>query len=129
VIDMINTTVPGLSIVPDTKTRRLNIYATPDELQQVRNIVKELDGGAGPSATVIQLYHNDPVAVATSIRGLFTGDRRDAPGIEPDAQGRKLLIRGTPEQVAQIRKLLLEMGEPGDGSSMVAGTGGPLRSI
>lgn len=131
VIEMLNSTVPGLVIVPDARSRRLNVYASPDDQLKVRNLVKELDGGAGPSVTVIQLKKHDPLAVAMSVKALFANVRQsEAPGIEADAQARKLLIRGTPQQVAEIQSLLVKMGEDGAGQPGSEPTGsGPIRVV
>lgn len=130
VVDMIDATVPGLTLRTDAKTRRINVFATPEEQEQVRNIVKQLDGGAGESVTVIQLHKTEPLAAATSLRNLFSANRTDPPSIEADSLGRRLMVRGSPEQVAQIRKLLADLGEEGDGLNLAArSSGGPIRTV
>jgi type II secretory pathway component GspD/PulD (secretin) len=129
VVEMINSTVPGLIIREDAKTRRINVYATPDDQEQVRNIVKQLDGGAGESTTVVPLHRNEAAPVAASLRSLFGNNKSDSPSIEADAVGRRLLIRGTPEQVGQIRKMLADMGESGEISPAAGSAGGPIRTI
>ena len=129
VMDVLSAIIPNLLVREDIKGRRLNIYAAPEDQEQVRNIIKQLDTGKGiESVTVIQLRRHEATAMATSVRALFSGNRADAPSIEPDAVNRKLMIRGTPEQVAQIRKLLAEMGED-SGSSTAESSGGPIRTI
>lgn len=116
VMDMINATVPGLTMIEDTKTKRLNVYATPADQAQVRAIVKQLDGIPGNTVTVVQLKKTDAVAAATSLSKLFGNSSRsgDGPHIEADALNRRLMIRGTPDQMAEIRKLLADMGEDGN---------------
>jgi len=54
-VDMLNAMVPGLLIREDLKTRRISVYAAPDEQKQVRAIIKQLDSSGGDSVTVIQL--------------------------------------------------------------------------
>ena len=129
VVDMLNATVPGLVIYEDLKTRRINIYASPADHQQVRAIIKQLDGGAGESVTVVNLRKIDPVAAATSLRSLFGANSADGPSIEADAVGKRLMVRGSPEQVAEIRKVLSQLGEDGEGGGRRESTGGPIRTL
>lgn len=127
VVEMLNTLIPGMRITEDSKARRVSVYAGPTELAQVREIVKQLDGSAGDNASVIPLRRLDPVAAAQSLKSLFGGNRSDGPSIEADAQGRRILVRGSSDQVAQVRTILSQMGE--DGTSSGGGTGGGLRTI
>ena len=131
VINNLNAILPGLQITEDMKARRLSVYAVPDEQAQVRAIVKQLDGEENTgSVVVIPLKKQDPVAVTTSLRSLFSANRVDPPSVEADALGRRLLVRGTPEQVMQIRKLLAEMGEDGNMATLAdRSAGGPMRTI
>lgn len=128
VVEMLNTLIPGMRITEDTKARRVSVYAGPAELAQVREIVKQLDGSAGDNATVIPLRRLDPVAAAQSLKALFGGGRSsDGPSIEADAQGRRIMVRGSSDQVSQIRTLLTQMGE--DGTSAGGSGGGGLRTM
>ncbi len=131
VVDMLYATVPGLLIREDSKSRRINVYATPSEQQQVRNIVKQIDSAGGETIATVQLRHWEAPAAAASLRALFTSaSKGDPPSIEADAASRRLMIRGAPDQVAQIKKLLVEMGE--DGSIKIASEAsgsGPVRAI
>ena len=129
VVDMLNATVPGLVIYEDLKTRRINIYASPADHQQVRAIIKQLDGGAGESVTVVNLRKIDPVAAATSLRSLFGANSADGPSIEADAVGKRLMVRGSPEQVAEIRKVLTQLGEDGEGGGRRESSGSPIRTL
>ncbi|MFN0056267.1 MAG: secretin N-terminal domain-containing protein [Planctomycetales bacterium] len=129
-VDMLNAMVPGLLIREDPKARRISVYAAPDEQKQVRGIIKQLESGdGGDTVSVIQLRKQEAVAVAVSLRGLFGGNKADAPSIEADAVGRRLMVRGTPEQVSQIRKVLTEMGEDGTGTPHDSTGDGPLRTV
>jgi hypothetical protein len=46
---------------------------------------------------------------------VFLKDGTNAPTIEPDLQGRQLIVRGSSDQITQIRTILLSMGENGTG--------------
>src|SRR5260221_6779980 len=110
VVDVLYATVPGLIIREDTKTRRVNVWATPGEQEQVAEIVKQLDDGAGESVTVIPLRQMEAVPAAASLKSLFSATRQDPPSIEADAARPRLLIRGSPHHVAQIHSLPQQMG-------------------
>src|SRR5262245_56471936 len=129
VADVLYSTVPGLIIRDDAKTRGVIVYGTPAEQAQVRGIVKQLDNGTGDSIKSLQLRHWDAVAAATSLKALYNNNKVDPPSIEADSIGRRLMVRGSPDQVSQIQRLLAEMGE--DGSVPLASTsgGGPVRAI
>jgi type II secretory pathway component GspD/PulD (secretin) len=130
VVDVLYATVPGIIIREDTKTRRVNVWGTPAEQEQVTEIVKQLDDGAGESVTVIPLRLMEAVPAAASLKSLFSVTRQDPPSIEADAAGRRLMIRGSPDQVAQIKSLLQQMGE--DGNVKVASethNSGPIRRV
>src|SRR5262249_8303141 len=88
-------------------------------------------GAVGPGTTVVQLRKHDPVAVAASVRNLFANVRAsEAPNVEADAESRRLLIRGTPQQVSETQQLLKKMGEgaePDGRSSPKPPSGGGRR--
>lgn len=130
VADVLYSTVPGLIIREDAKTRGVIVYGTRSEQRQVRETVKLLDSGIGESILYIPLRNWDAAAAAVSLRGLFSGNKVDPPSIEADALGRRLMIRGTPDQVSQIKRLLADMGEDGSVAIASDATGsGPLRQI
>ena len=123
--------LPGVVVNEDGRARRIHILATPDEHRQIRAIIDQLDGaGSGQGVTVVNLTQLDPLAAAGTLRSLFEGDGDSIPTIEPDLAGRRLLIRGTTEQLAQIKTLLAQLGEDG---TRQAGVGtpdrGPIRTI
>ena len=130
VVDVLNTMVPGLVIYEDTKAHRLNVYAAPSEHKQVDEIIKQIDTAADNLIAVVTLNRLPATAAAASLKGLFntTSAKGDPPNIEADELGRRLLIRGTPEQVSQIKKLLTDMGEIGKAAGIEPRRGGP-RSI
>lgn len=128
VVDVLNMIVPGIVIHEDQKTHRLNIYATPNEHKKVSEVIKQVDAGAGDLVAVVQLNRLPATAAAASIRALFTTNNKgDPPTIEADETGRRLLMRGAPEQISQIKKLLTEMGEMGRGGN--GGRRGPIAVI
>ncbi len=71
----------------------------------------------------LKLERTDPDAAAKSLRGLFGTEKAGAgadkavPAIEADAANRRILVRGSAEQVSQVQKLLLDLGETGSSAS------------
>lgn len=133
VVDLLSATAPGVTgVYPDSRTRRLFVYAPPDDLAQVRQIIKSLDRpGDGWSDTVaaIPLRKYEAINVVTTLRGLFPANRGDGPSIEANSLGRQVIVRGTPEQVAQVKKALAGMGEDGNLSDPAGSKGGPVRKV
>jgi len=123
--------LPGVVVNEDGRARRIHILATPDEHRQIRAIIDQLDGaGSGQGVTVVNLTQLDPLAAAGTLRSLFEGDGSNVPTIEPDIAGRRLLVRGTTEQLAQIKTLLAQLGEDGTRQAGIdAPDRGPIRTI
>src|SRR5690606_2799504 len=101
--------------------------------EEVDRLIRKLDGeGSGTSTaavTVINLSTLDPYGAAATIRSLFAGDGDDAPIVEADSFGRRLLVRGTADQVDQVKTLLAQLGEDGSGRAGGNYSSGPVRTI
>lgn len=131
-IDTINNMVPAAIVNEDAKAKRLHVFATADEQLQIKALIQQIDGGVegGETALVVNLRRLDPLGAAGSLRNLFKGNRDDAPMIEADAIGRRLMIRGTTAQVNEIRVLLKQMGEDPDGIGFEDPSArGPVRTL
>ncbi|MGQ0634324.1 MAG: secretin N-terminal domain-containing protein [Planctomycetaceae bacterium] len=129
VVDMLYTIVPNANISVDSRTRSLYVYATPAEQELVRGVVRQLDSGAGELVATIPLRRHDPIQVVTTLRSLMGSDKSDGPQIEPVAEGRRLIVRGSPDQIAQVKKVLADLGEDGTSEGGVTSSGGPIRTI
>ncbi len=123
--------LPGLAIVDDARTAKLHIQGTDEEHREVEKLLKEIAGDGGSSSVaVINLIRLDPVGAAGTLKNLFSGEGARAPSIEADSQGRRLMVRGTPDQVTQVRAILTQLGEPGDGGAAAQGSQrGPIRTF
>jgi type II secretory pathway component GspD/PulD (secretin) len=121
--------MPGLAITDNTSTGQLYVQATSEEHTEVAKLLQELGGSGSNSVAVITLYRLDPVAATNSIRNLFANEGARGPSVEADASGRRLMIRGTPDQVAQVKTLLADLGETGQNPSQTASGGGTLRTF
>lgn len=131
-IQTINTLVPAAIVNEDAKAKRLHVFATSDEQQQIKALIHQIDGGieGGETALVVNLRRLDATGAAGSLRNLFKGNREDVPSIEADPLGRRLMIRGTTAQMTEIRQLLKQMGEDPDGNGLPdPGARGPVRTL
>jgi type II secretory pathway component GspD/PulD (secretin) len=109
--------VPGVQVVnEDRRTGRIHIMATERQHQEVAALIRQLDGaGNSGSVAVIPLAQMDPLSAAATLRSLFLGDGDDAPTIETDLYGRRLIVRGSIEHITQIKQVLADLGEDGTG--------------
>lgn len=122
--------IPGVVVNEDARNRKIHIVATPKEHETIDELIRQLDGeGGSQSVSVINLSSLDPISASTTLRSLFLRDGNEAPTIEADLLGRRLLVRGTPDQVIQIKALLAQLGEDGSPRSENVYGQGPVRTI
>ena len=119
--------MPGVVINEDGRAGRIHIWATAKQHEQVEEWIRMFDGGGGSgTVAVIPLMKMDPLSAAATLRSLFLSEGSGAPTIETDLYSRVLIIRGSAEQVTQIKTVLAQLGEDGSGRR-TAGEGGPIR--
>ena len=122
--------IPGVVVNEDARNHKIHIVATPKEHNKIAEMIRQLDGeGGSQSVSVINLSSLDPISATTTLRSLFLRDGNDAPTIEADLLGRRLLVRGTPDQVIQVKALLAQLGEDGSGRANDPSNRGPVRTI
>lgn len=124
----LNVLYPGTILNEDGRTRRIHIKATQEMHRDIATTIKQLDGqGAGATQmAVIPLGRMDAYTATTSIQSLFYADGESAPVVQPHPSDNALIVRGSNEQVTQI-KLLVTQLEPGEGGGY--GGEGNLRTI
>ncbi|MBC8114010.1 MAG: hypothetical protein H7062_06510, partial [Candidatus Saccharimonas sp.] len=108
----LNSLMPGLVVGEDPKSGKIHVYGTKDEHTDIEKLVQTLGGEGTGAVAVINLTRLDPVQATNTLKNLFLNDPR-APMIEPDAFGRRLLVRGSADQLAQVKILLSQLGEAG----------------
>ncbi len=122
--------IPGVVVNEDARNNKIHILATRKEHEKIAEMIRQLDGeGGSQSVSVINLSFLDPISATTTLRSLFFRDGNDAPTIEADLLGRRLLVRGSPDQVIQIKAVLLQLGEDGSGKRDDLRDRGPVRTI
>ena len=107
---MFNNIIPGVVVGEDTRAGKIYIQGTKEEHGEVQRLIKA-STDADSTTSVFQLMRLDPAQVANTLKNLFINESPRAPSIEFDANGRKILVRGTPEQLNQVRSLLEKLGE------------------
>ena len=124
----LNVLYPGTILNEDGRTRRIHIKATQEMHREIATTIKQLDGmGAGATQmAVIPLGRMDAYIATSSIQSLFYADGESAPVVQPHPSDNALIVRGSNEQVTQI-KLLVTQLEPGEAGGY--GGEGNLRTI
>jgi type II secretory pathway component GspD/PulD (secretin) len=113
VAQTLNSMLPGLVVGVDTRSAKIHVQGNGEEHTQIERLILTLAGDInGGSVAVINLTRSDPVQVTNTLRNLFASEVKP-PTIEADSLGRRLLIRGSAEQLAQVKSLLASLGESG----------------
>lgn len=101
-------------LATDPKTGNLVVWAKPAQHAVIRDALNQMQRDAS-EVEVIVLRRVDPQLAVVAINKLFGGDEKGTgstgPKVEADTTLRQLLVRGTPNQVSQVRSLLEKMGE------------------
>ncbi|QDT17562.1 secretin N-terminal domain-containing protein [Alienimonas californiensis] len=126
--DTIVSLFPDAMVNEDDRGRAVHINAAPGQQERIAEIVQQIDGNvrAETQSVVIPLSRLDPLSVTLTLNNMFIAEGEKAPVVEPDPLGRRLLVRATPDQVSEIKGLLLQLGEDGTGARAA---GGSLRTI
>lgn len=126
----LNAMLPGLIVGVDTRSSKIHVQGNGEEHIQMERLIQVMAGEVGGSVAVINLTRSDPIQVTNTLRNLFASEVKP-PTIEADALGRRLMIRGTAEQLAQVKSLLTSLGETGADPNAEANKGnrGNVRII
>ncbi|WP_010586775.1 secretin N-terminal domain-containing protein [Schlesneria paludicola] len=112
---MLNNVIPGVVVGDDARAGKIFVQGTKEDHTEIQRLLKA-SGDASSSVAVIPL-RSDPLMVQSSLKNLFANDATKAPSIEADVNGRRLLVRGTAEQLIQVKALLRDLGEHGFGEA------------
>ena len=128
VAQSITAMMPGVVVNEDGAAGTVHIFATARQHQQVEEWVKSFSEGTGASGSVavIPLAKMDPLTAAATLRNLFVAEGANAPTVETDLYGNRIIVKGTALQVEQIKQVLTDLGEDGTGLKK-KGEGGNIR--
>ena len=124
----LNVLYPGTVVNEDVRAKRMHVRATGDQHKVIAETIKQLDGegGSGTQVAVIPLGRMDAYTATASIQSLFVSDGQAAPVVQPHPLGTGLIVRGTGDQVNQIKLLLAQLDPTSTGG---AGPGGNVRTV
>ncbi|MCE9605985.1 MAG: hypothetical protein K8U03_13905, partial [Planctomycetia bacterium] len=101
-------------LTTDPQTGKLVALARPTQHATIRAVIEQMQREAR-QVEVLRLQFVDPQTAVSAINRLFgTGGEAagaGAPKAEADPLARQLIVRGSAAQIAQIRSLLIKMGE------------------
>ena len=112
----IDALMPGVVVNEDNSIRAISIFATEKQHAEVDTLIRQLDGGGGmEQVAVIPLSKMDVSVAVSTLQSMFIRDGGTAPTIQADLLGRQVMVRGSADQLAQVKTLLAELGEDGSG--------------
>lgn len=112
----IDALMPGVVVNEDNSIRAISIFATDRQHTEVDTLIRQLDGGGGAEqVAVIPLSKMDVSVAVSTLQSMFIRDGGTGPTIQADLIGRQVMVRGSADQLAQVKTLLAELGEDGSG--------------
>ncbi len=112
----IDALMPGIVVNEDTSIRAISIFASEKQQAEVDTLIRQLDGGGGSEqVAVIPLNKMDASMAVSTLQSMFIRDGNAAPTIQADLLGRQVMVRGTSDQLVQVKTLLTQLGEDGTG--------------
>lgn len=112
----IDALMPGVVVNEDNSIRAISIFATDTQHTEVDTLIRQLDGGGGAEqVAVIPLSKMDVSVAVSTLQSMFVRDGGTGPTIQADLIGRQVMVRGSADQLAQVKTLLAELGEDGSG--------------
>jgi hypothetical protein len=118
--------MPGVVMNEDGRNGKIHIMATAAQHREIESYIRQMDGlGGTQTVTVIPLSTMDPLTAVSTLQSMFVADGTSAPTIQADIIGRQVMVRGTSDQIAQVKTLLAQLGEDGTGARR--GGGGNIR--
>ena len=103
------------------ETNALVVTDEAENVARIEEIARQLDQGNGDQVSTVFVQNADAAELAAALQEVFGGgDGGPAPQVAVDPRSNALLVRGTPEQVAEVRRLAENLDLPGrQGPSLV----------
>lgn len=86
-----------------------------DNVRRIEQIARALDGGGGDSFQSLPLAHASAAEVAEAMRQLF-GEEAGGARVAGDARSNTIILRGSPQEIAQARIIVAALDRPGGAS-------------
>lgn len=123
--------VPGIAINEDNRADQIHVVATPEKHREVAQMVSMITGDTlGHSVAVIPLSRMDAYSAGQIVINMFSTDNGESiPSVQADPSGQRLIVRGSEQDVQQVRSLLLQLGENGEPIELTPAQRGPVREL
>ncbi len=122
----LNVLFPGNVVNEDGRSRRIHVMGSKAEHTEIQAMIRKLDGQGGTQTTAIIPIRQDPTTLTATLQGLYSKDIETAPSVI--ANPGYLVVRGSAEQIAEIKQMVTQL-ESAVGNSLATTGGGPIRSI
>ncbi|MFS2109436.1 type II secretion system secretin GspD [Sphingomonas sp. Sphisp140] len=97
------------SVEPLSTPNAVVITDYADNVRRVEAIARQLDGGSGATFVTFSLKNGNATDVAQALQGVLGEGTR----VAADARSNTVIVRGTPASVAEARKMLVSLDQPG----------------
>jgi general secretion pathway protein D len=97
------------SVEPLSTPNAVVITDYADNVRRVEAIARQLDGGSGATFFTLALKNGNATDVAQSLQAVLGEGTR----VAADARSNTVIVRGTPASVAEARKMLISLDQPG----------------
>ena len=115
--DLLDQIDPKNSVVNDDGSQQLVVTTIAEGHDKVKDAISRLqEQKIEREIEVFQLTRLEPLSAELAVNSLFDDGSikfRDQPVLQSDNDSQQLIVRGTTEQIEQIRDLLIKMGETG----------------
>ncbi len=97
------------SVEPLSTPNAVVITDYADNVRRVEAIARQLDGGSGATFIALSLRNGNATDVAQSLQAVLGEGTR----VAADGRSNTVIVRGTPASVAEARKMLISLDQPG----------------
>lgn len=97
------------SVEPLSTPNAVVITDYADNVRRVESIARSLDGGSGATFLTLALKNGNATDIAQSLQAVLGEGTR----VASDARSNTVIVRGTPASVAEARKMLISLDQPG----------------
>jgi type II secretory pathway component GspD/PulD (secretin) len=118
--------MPGAKLVNDGQSGQIAAMGSTQDQATIRATIEQLQANA-PELEALPLRVVDPFTAQYSLMrlfGSFRGENRNAPRIDSDSSSQQLFVRGTRQQIDEVKAVLVKMGETHLLASSAAGGSG-----
>ncbi|MBX3440188.1 MAG: hypothetical protein KF861_22050, partial [Planctomycetaceae bacterium] len=105
---------PEAKVAYNPQSRQVVVTTRADGHARVEEMTAQLGTPGERDVEVFQLERMEPLTARLAVDGLFNDGRTDPadrPSIQTNEETQQLIVRGTTEQIEQIREVLVKMGE------------------